>query len=138
MQWTDFESSSQGIADTSYFSDRERGPRSRTEEAISGRVWGAIFDLIQSRIADGSFGLAFPTMCPDGRGPYGTDSAAFSRTAQAEIPDLPEYPRPDHTPDTLVILDLLEFCARSIAQPRQRDFHGYFGHYHLDFDRDAG
>ena len=44
----------------------------------------------------------------------------------------------DEVPDLLVVLDLLEFCARSVAQPIQRDFHSYFGHYHLDFDRDAG
>lgn len=77
-------------------------------------------------------------MCTDGPRPCGTDSAAFWRIARAEIPDLPEYMRHDEVPDLLVILDLLEFCATSIAQPIQRDFHSHFGHYHLDFDRPAG
>lgn len=121
-----------------YFSDRERGPRARTKEAIPERVWEAVYELIQSRINDGSFGASFPDMCIDGRGPTGTDAGALWRTARAEIPDLPEYIRADEVPDLLVILDLLEFCARSIGQPIQRSFHSYFGHHHLDFDREAG
>lgn len=121
-----------------YFSDRERGPRARTEELIPERVWGALYDLIQGRIDDGSFGASFPEMCPDGRGPIGTDQAAFWRTARAEIPDLPEYLYPGEVPELLVILDLLEFCARSIGQPIPRDYHSHFGHYHLKFDRPAG
>lgn len=36
--------------DTEYFSDREKGPRPRTEELIPLRVWGALHDLIQARI----------------------------------------------------------------------------------------
>lgn len=126
------------MTESTYFSDRERGPRARTEETISERVWRAIYDLVQRRIDDGSFGASFPDMCIDGRGSFGTDAAAFWRTARAEIPDLPENIIADEVPDLLVILDLLEFCARSVAQPIQRDFHSYFGHYHLDFDRDAG
>jgi hypothetical protein len=124
--------------DVLYFSDRQKGPRARTEEIISSRVWGALCDLIQSHIDNGAFGFRFPDMCPDGRGPYGTDAAAFWRTACAEIPDLPERIRPDELPDTLVVLDLLEFCASSVSQPVQRDFHSFFGHYHLDFEREPG
>ncbi len=126
------------MVQAAYFSDRERGPRARTDEVISVRVWGALYDLVQSGIDNGSFGFRFPEMCSDGRGPYGTDAAAFWRTARAEIPDLPEQLRADEPPDTLAILDLLEFCANSIAQPVQRDFHSYFGHYHLRFEREAG
>jgi hypothetical protein len=126
------------MADTTYFSDRERGSRARTEEVISIRVWGALYDLIQGRIDDGSFGATFPDMCPDGRGPVGTDARAFWRTAEAEMPYLPEQLRPDELPDTLAILDLLEFCSRSIAQPLQGSYHSFFDHYHLGFDRVAG
>jgi hypothetical protein len=121
-----------------YFSDRQKGPRARTDENVSSRVWGALCDLIQTNIDNGAFGFRFPAMCSDGRGPCGTDAGAFWRTAGAEIPDLPEQIRPDELPDTLVILDLLEFCASSVSQPVQRDFHSYFGHYHLDFEREPG
>ena len=45
---------------------------------------------------------------------------------------------PGELPDTIVILDLLQFCARSVARPIQGSFHSFFGHHHLSFDRDAG
>ncbi|MDE0383539.1 MAG: hypothetical protein OXI22_06615 [Defluviicoccus sp.] len=41
-------------------------------------------------------------------------------------------------PDTPVILDLLEFCARTVGLPVERDFHPHFGHHHISWDRNAG
>ncbi len=121
-----------------YFSDREKGERARTDETISKRVWGGLYGLIQGRIDDGSFGYRYPEMCDDGRGPCGTDRDAFWLTAHAEIPDLPEHVRDREVPDMYAILDLLEFGARAVAQPIQRNYHEFFGHYHLDFKRDVG
>ena len=37
-----------------------------------------------------------------------------------------------------MILDLLEFCARNVATPIKRGYHGFFSHYHLDFEHDEG
>ena len=124
-----------------YFSDRERGPRPRTAEDISATVWTALRHLIESRIEDGSFGYKFPESCHDGAGPCGCDRRKFYTIASAEIPDLPEdwqYAHAETPPDALTILDLLEFCARNIASPIKRGYHGFFGHYHLDFQRDEG
>ena len=124
-----------------YFSDRERGPRPRTSEKISVAVWIALRHLIQSRIDDGSFGFKFPDACPDGAGPYGCDGRKFHTIAHAENPDLPEnwmIDDPDAMPDTLAILDLLEFCARNVAKPIKGRFHSFFGHYHLSFEREEG
>ena len=126
------------MTNLSYISDREKGERSRTDETISERVWGALYDLIQGRIDDGSFGSKFPEMCDDGCGPWGTDGSAFWRTAHAEIPDLPEHIHHQEVPDIYAILDLLVFSSRVVAQPIKRDYHDFFGHYHLNFERDAG
>lgn len=126
------------MTNSSYFSDREKGERSRTDEKISNHVWGGLYGLIQGRINDGSFGYKFPIMCPDDRGPYGTDPDAFWRVAKAEIPDLPELVHDQDIPDMYAILDLLQFSARAVAQPTQRNYHDFFGHYHLSFNRDAG
>ena len=124
-----------------YFSDRERGPRARTIEDISATVWAALRHLIESRIEDGSFGYKFPEPCPDGAGPCGCDRRKFNTIASAEIPDLPEewlFAYAETPPDPLTILDLLEFCARNVATPIKRNYHSFFQHYHLDFDRDEG
>ena len=131
---------------TTYFSERERGPRPRMAEAISQPVRRALLRQIQLGIGNGSYGWRFPEQCGDERGPCGTDERAFWDTAAAEVPDLllPENASLEQAlrcaddVDTVVFLDLLEFCARAVARPVQRDYHSYYGHYHLGFDRDAG
>ena len=131
---------------TTYFSERERGPRPRMDEAISAPVRRALFHQIDVRMGNGSFGWKFPAQCDDGRGPIGTDAQAFWDTAVAEIPDLPV---PDDSwpaqalqsaddVDTVVFLDLLEFCARAVARPIEGGYHSFFDHHHLDYDREAG
>lgn len=60
---------------------------------------------------------------------------------QAEILDLGDDPghlNHDDPPQPVAILDLLEFCARSVAQPIQLGFHSYFKHFHLGFQREPG
>ena len=124
-----------------YFSDREKGPRPRTTEAISDRVWGALYDLVHSSVENGSFGHRFPETCPDGAGCCGTDRGAFWRAVQAEIPDIGDDPghlSRDHPPEPVAILDFLEFCARSVAKPIQVNFHPFFRHWHLSFEREPG
>jgi hypothetical protein len=39
-----------------YFSDREQGPRPRTEEVISVAAWGGVVGLVRSLISTGAFG----------------------------------------------------------------------------------
>lgn len=121
-----------------YFSDRERGARPRTSEDINERVWHALYELIETNIYNGGFGYRFPDMCSDGAGPCGTDLQAFWRTAHGEIPDLPEHPHTFEVPDCLTILDLLQFCAQSVAAPISKGYHSFFKHEHLDFDRERG
>jgi hypothetical protein len=124
-----------------YFSDRERGTRPRTVENICETVWTALRHLINARVGDGSFGYKFPESCPDGAGPCGSDVRKFDTIARAEIPELPEQwlnANAEAPPDTMMILDLLEFCARNVAKPIKKSYHGFFRHYHLDFDRDEG
>ena len=125
-----------------YFSDRELGERPRTAEEIGESIWGGLLVIIGSRIEDGSFGVDFPDICPDGYGPIGTDMPSFEAVMRAEIPDLPE----DTTfranlggpPKTLHILDVLEFCWLHVGEPIPGSYHGFFQHRHLSFDRDLG
>jgi len=124
-----------------YFSDRERGPRPRTVEEISAAVWTALRYLIEGRIDDGSFGYKFPEACPDGAGPCGCDAQKFDAIARAENPELPDQwlnAYSEESRDTLMVLDLLEFCARNVARPVKLRYHSFFGHHHLGFDRDEG
>ena len=131
---------------TTYFSEREHGPRPRTAEVISKPVRRALVRHIQVGIGNGAYGWRFPEQCADGRGPCGTDERAFWDAAAGEVPDLS---LPDNAwseqalqsaedVDTVVFLDLLEFCASAVAEPVKRGYHSFMGHHHLDFDHDAG
>ena len=43
-----------------------------------------------------------------------------------------------HLPQTLAILDLIEFCWRCIGKPIREGYHDYFKHHHLDFNIEEG
>jgi hypothetical protein len=137
----------------SYFSDRERGPKPRTEEVITPSVWGGIVGIVQALVSTDAFGAKFPEYCPDGYGPAGTDEDALALAVQAEMPGLSwplvtsEYVqggflsrKEPFAPDTLLALDFIEFCYRAVALPiiEGGSYHSYFNHTHLSFDADKG
>src|SRR5690349_6657306 len=105
-----------------YFSEKELGPKARTSEAITHTVWAGIVVTVQKLAACGAFGLHFPLECLDGRGTVGTDEKAFGQAAQVEVPGLDwplvterqqtDWPSSNapYSPDTLVILDFVQFC----------------------------
>jgi hypothetical protein len=121
-----------------YFSDRERGPRPRTEEAILVQVWGGIVTVISRLITKGAFGIDFPYECPDGEGTAGNDETALSLLLSAEVPELNWPPNVAAVPSTMTVLDCLEFCHRHVARPEQVSYHSYYRHHHLLFDRETG
>ncbi|MDP1862507.1 MAG: hypothetical protein Q8K52_01200 [Thiobacillus sp.] len=73
---------------TDYFSDRENGPRARTEQVISPAVWAGLVGTVQALINSGAFGLRFSARCPDRQALCGCDSAASAASVIAEMPGL--------------------------------------------------
>lgn len=123
---------------TGYFTDREYGMRPAISEIVDERVWGAIHALIDMRIESGAFGFRFTDQCPDGNGPCGCDRQAFAQFLQGEIPCI-EWPlRRSELPETPVVLDLLEFCAKAVGEPILGSYHSYHRHHHMAWDRAAG
>ena len=120
-----------------YFSEREKGELPRDKEEIDNRIWKGIEVLIEGRIDDGSFGAKYPTRCFGGEGITGSDADAVWQAIGAEIPNL-WYRSEVKPPQTLDILNLIEFCWRCIGQPSSKGFHAYFEHDHLDFNIQAG
>jgi hypothetical protein len=41
-------------------------------------------------------------------------------------------------PDTLLVLDFIEFVHASVAKPISGKYHDFFSHHHLTFDQEAG
>ena len=134
-----------------YFSDRENGPRARTEQVISPVVWAGLVATVQALINGGAFGLRFPERCPDGQAVCGCDTDALAASVIAEMPGL-AWPletmclvedgflsqREPFAPDTLLILDFIEFIYASVAKPIPGKHHDFFSHHHLTFDQQSG
>lgn len=134
-----------------YFSDRQNGPRARTKQVISPTVWAGLVATVQALINSGAFGLRFPECCPDGQATCGGDAVALAASVSAEMPGLAwplqtasidgEGYFAEHqpfAPDTLLVLDFIEFVHASVAKPISGKYHDYFSHYHLTFDQEAG
>lgn len=134
-----------------YFSDRQNGPRARTEQVISPTVWAGLVATVQALINSGAFGLRFPERCPDGQATCGGDSDALAASVNAEMPGL-AWPleivsvegegyfseRQPFAPDTLLVMDFIEFVHASVARPISGKYHDFFSHHHLTFDQEAG
>ncbi len=134
-----------------YFSDRENGPRARTEQVISPAVWAGLVATVQALINSGAFGLRFPARCPDGQAVCGCDTDALAASVIAEMPGL-AWPlettclvdegflsqREPFAPDTLLIMDFIEFIYASVAKPIPGKHHDFFSHHHLTFDQQSG
>ena len=120
-----------------YFADREFGERPRTQEEIGEVAWGGLQALVYARVEDGSLGAGYPAACEDGRGPKGTNEDMLRPAMHAEIPGLPFWPwlsQPNELPETVRVLELIEFCWRHIGYPIQLRYHDYWHHYDLRFD----
>jgi hypothetical protein len=134
-----------------YFSDRESGPRARTDQVISPVVWAGLVGTVQALVNSGAFGLRFPEPCPDGQAVCGSDAGALAASVVAEMPGLAwplETTRVEQegffsqhqsfAPDTMLVLDFVEFVYAAVAQPIPGKHHDYFNHHHLMFDQAAG
>jgi len=140
-----------------YFTDKEFGPKPRIQEEIEIDAWGGIVSLINNLINNGSFGLSFPSTCPDGSAIFGTDENSMALAVKAEISELSQWKKektwgdeeelvkveywplnPRLKPKTYVILDLICFCYRHVAKPIQFNWHSYHSHHHLKFEQQEG
>jgi len=119
-----------------FFSDRELGPSPQTQEVIPPAARDGILGIIWARVGDDSFGLAYPVQCQDGNAIAGTNVSQLAAVVKGyRLPWPPDYPC---EPDAYQLLDLVQFCFEKVAQPQRGDWHSYFRHHHLTFDRDAG
>jgi hypothetical protein len=136
---------------TDYFSDRELGPRARTEHEMSPVAWAGVVALTEALANSGAFGASFPERCPDGPAICGNDDVGLKSAIEAEIHGL-SWPlqtyheveeefmstRRPWSPATLIALDFVEFVWRKAAQPIVGKYHDYFQHHHLTFNVEAG
>ena len=137
-----------------YFSEREIGTPPRDSDEISAVVWKGILVLMRRREDDCSLGAKYPDICPDGTFVAGANMGMLEDAMLSEIPGLARFADRHHSiyrqsilaelgssdgqPSALDILDLIEFCWKSVGKPIEMDYHRFFGHNHLKFDVQGG
>lgn len=135
----------------SYFSDRENGPRARTEQTIGPTVWAAIVAAVQGLMNSGALAFRFPERCPDGQAICGCDQSTLAASVVAEMPGVAwplevnaevgegfEARYAPFPPPTLLILDFIEYIFAAVAKSIPGKYHEFFSHHHLTFDEYAG
>lgn len=134
-----------------YFSERETGPMPLTANTVSPQVWGGIVAAVNSLVSSGGFGEEFPEVCPDGSCVTGTNQEAFGLAMQAEVPMIQWplqtnnrdegggfSPTKPFAPDTMAVLDFVQFCYAHVSKPIKGSYHSFFKHHHLSFHRETG
>lgn len=94
--------------------------------------------MVKSELNQNSFGLDFPSECPDGGAVDSNDWDNFSLLLRGEIRGISWPLDSDSVLDKYAILDLVQFCFQHIAEPQQGYYHSFYRHHHLTFERDAG
>jgi hypothetical protein len=102
----------------------------------------AIFQLVQQRIDDQSFGSSFPSICPDGTVNAGVNENALRAAMKGFRIIWPQDARArddDETTDGQ-IFDLLEYTYEHISLPipLPGSYHEYHRHHHYRYDQSAG
>ena len=123
-----------------YFSEREGREAPRDQEVIGPTFWGALIAVVRVNVGNGFLAEAFPDGCLDAPAiACGVDETSLGRTLQGHVPGI-EWPlRDDPVPETIQVLDLIEFLAARVSEPRVRRWHDYYKHEDLrGFDREAG
>ena len=121
------------------FTERHGGMKPRVSEELDETCRKGLLGLIEARIDEEWFGLAFPFACQDGQGNAGTDSNKLDgKMATYGVIRPDEWPRAEHNPTDGQVFDLIEFSYEHIAEPCSGSNHSYFGHTHYSYNQAAG
>jgi hypothetical protein len=130
-----------------FYSDRTGQPQPRVREEISAGIWRGLAMLIVRRVDDGSLALEFPAYgCHDHPAAItGTNPRTLDSDLGTLIPELYKTRgihdpadstvtllNPYQAPATPVVLDVVDFVGRYIAEPTMRRQH--LQHEHFEFD----
>jgi hypothetical protein len=122
------------------FSERMGQQLPRVKESLDRTIQAALFQIVQSRMDDNSFGLSFPSQCEDGHGNAGADDEAVRLNMAGYRLIVPASARTldsEEITDTQVF-DLIEYTYEHVAKPLPGNFHSFFGHYHTGYDQATG
>lgn len=107
-----------------FFSDIERGLMPRTIETIPENAWKGIISIINISIDKGAFKESIPS------------KDSFRQLLESLVPNI-KWPLYEYeVPDTIDVLDLIQFCHNHIAKPV--DGNDIYGNYTIQYDTKHG
>ena len=116
------------------FTERHGGTKPRVSEELDEPCRVGLLGLVKARISEGWFGLDFPLVCQDGRGPTGTDNDKLNNMMTAYgVIGATERNSADGQ-----VFDLIEFSYEHIAEPNPYKDNHCWKHMHYSYDKAAG
>lgn len=117
-----------------YFSESEGNGSPRIAEVISETAWRGIVGEIERRFNDGFLGEAFPERdCPEPQGRHfitGCNREAFYNRLKGDHPFMEVPFTWPILPDTLAILDVIQWVFGHVSKPLDASCHDYYGDTH--------
>ena len=120
------------------FTERHGHLKPRIAEALDGPTRDGLLALVDARIDEESFGLAFPAKCDDGYAYAGTDFHKLKDMMNGYCVIWPGGVDRDHPPTDAQVFDLLEFAYEFVAEAKDPFYHSYMSHSHYSYDLETG
>ena len=130
------------------YSERKNGAKPRIKEDICHSMWRGIVSILNTLESQNYFAESFPEICPDSDVICGTDPYKIENVIEAYL-DL-KWPLQTHidgswygdkvpfVPSIEQVFDLLEFLFQKVSKSTEYDYHSFFRHSHLTFDKHQG
>lgn len=126
-----------------YFGAREIGPPVQDQEALTLAAWQGIIGVIQTGLRTALLAEDFPDRsCTDHgfvEAITGCNEQQFYLRLRGDHPEIAVPLDPNVLPETIPVLELVEFCHSHASAPVAAEPHDYFAHRHyLHFRRAEG
>lgn len=132
-----------------FYSERNNGIRPRIKEDICYPMWKGLVGIIQALETQNYFSEEYPLLCDDFGTPFGTDSEKLGDVIEAYFGlkwplqttlKKENYWENDQEfiPELHQIFDILEFLFKKCSEPSELDYHSYYRHHHLSFNKSKG
>lgn len=121
------------------FTERHGDVKPRIAQNLNDVCCTGLLALIEARISEEWFGLAFPSPCEDGPINAGSDKEKMKGRLAAYNVIWPEdWLRAGQRPSDGQVFDLIEFSYEHIAEPNAHSFHSFHKHSHYSYDQKIG
>lgn len=126
------------MSTTEFYSDRVNGPAPRDQDTLPEVTARGLLNLVQAKIDSNWFASRFPEQCYDKQGVIGTLDGAVENEIEALIPNISRPLLVNINAPNEALLDLVEYGAVRVAEPKNGIYHSGLKHHELRFNEKTG